>query len=189
MGTPNNMTEATVDILLVEDDDVFARVMSRALKQRELTVAIAHDAETAFSLIAQTEFVYAILDLNLGGHTSLRLIPILKENNPGIKILILTGYASIATAVEAIKLGADNYLAKPANADEIMTALIGEQFSLEGDELSLASLEPMSVRRLEWEHIQKVLMENHGNISETARQLKMHRRTLQRKLQKRPVAK
>jgi two-component system response regulator RegA len=183
------MTNETIDILLVEDDEVFAHVMNRALKQREFTVATAHDAETATTLIAQTEFVYAILDLNLGGHTSLGLIPILKANNPTIKILILTGYASIATAVEAIKLGADNYLAKPADADEIMAALTGEPFGIEGDELALINLEPMSVRRLVWEHIQKVLMENDGNISETARQLKMHRRTLQRKLQKRPVAK
>ncbi len=183
------MSEETTNILLVEDDDVFARVMSRALGQRGFTVALAHDAPTATALIAIDHYAYAILDLNLAGHTSLGLIPNLKQRNPSIKILILTGYASIATAVEAIKLGADNYLAKPADADEILTALTGEPSSEKDDAMSLASLEPMSVRRLEWEHIQKVLMENHGNISETARQLKMHRRTLQRKLQKRPVAK
>jgi two-component system response regulator RegA len=106
-----------------------------------------------------------------------------------MRILILTGYASIATAVEAIKLGADNYLAKPADTDEILAALLRH----EDHDVALgpkqASLEPMSVRRLEWEHIQKVLGDNQGNISATARQLKMHRRTLQRKLQKRPVAK
>ena len=103
-----------------------------------------------------------------------------------MRILVLTGYASIATAVEAIKLGADNYLAKPADADEILTALLGENSPAQEDSSNIG--EPMSVRRLEWEHIQKVLKENDGNISETARQLKMHRRTLQRKLQKRPVA-
>jgi two-component system response regulator RegA len=110
------MPNETPNILLVEDDDVFARVMSRALGQRGFTVAIAHDAATASSLITDDIFAYAILDLNLGGHTSLGLIAKLKQSNPSIKILILTGYASIATAVEAIKLGADNYLAKPADA-------------------------------------------------------------------------
>jgi two-component system response regulator RegA len=98
---------------------------------------------------------------------------------------MLTGYASIATAVEAIKLGADNYLAKPADIDEILAALNDDT---DHDEHDPEFQEPMSVRRLEWEHIQKVLLENDGNISETARQLKMHRRTLQRKLQKKPVA-
>jgi two-component system response regulator RegA len=102
---------------------------------------------------------------------------------------MLTGYASIATAVEAIKLGADNYLAKPADTADILAALLAEGAS-EANSAPAAdpALEPMSVRRLEWEHIQKVLAEHDGNISETARQLKMHRRTLQRKLQKRPVA-
>ncbi len=183
------MSEMTNKLLLVEDDEVFARVMTRALKMRGYDIAVANDADTASAQIAQGPFAYAILDLNLGGHTSLKLIPLLKQHNERIKILILTGYASIATAVEAIKLGADNYLAKPADADEILSALLGEHSDSKAEETAQTSLEPMSVRRLEWEHIQKVLMENDGNISETARQLKMHRRTLQRKLQKRPVSK
>ena len=183
------MNNLGAKILVVEDDDVFARVMNRALSQRGFDVAIAHDAQAASALIVEHNFIYAILDLNLGGHTSLGLIPKLKQSNPEIKILILTGYASIATAVEAIKLGADNYLAKQADADEILASLTAEPQRKETEDTSPANMEPMSVRRLEWEHIQKVLMENHGNISETARQLKMHRRTLQRKLQKRPVAK
>jgi two-component system response regulator RegA len=110
----------------------------------------------------------------------------LKATNSPIRILILTGYASIATAVEAIKLGADNYLAKPADTDEIVAALVEK--SAGQAQNTDANMEPMSVRRLEWEHIQKLPMENDGNISATARHLKMHRRTLQRKLQKRPVA-
>jgi len=175
-------------LLLVEDDDVFATVMSRALEHREYTVARASSADAAMVLIESGEFDYAILDLNLGGHTSLNLIPPLRKQNADIRILILTGYASISTAVEAIKLGADNYLAKPADTEEILTALLTSDD--EGQEMAVdaINLEPMSVRRLEWEHIQKVLQENKGNISATARQLKMHRRTLQRKLQKRPVA-
>jgi two-component system, response regulator RegA len=178
-----------VRILLVEDDEVFARVVSRALTQREYEVCHAGDSSTATQLIASNSFNYAILDLNLGGETSLDLISPLKINNPDMRILILTGYASIATAVEAIKRGADNYLAKPADITEILAALLTGDPQQANKLASQSSLEPMSVRRLEWEHIQKVLQENDGNISATARQLKMHRRTLQRKLQKRPVAK
>ena len=175
-------------LLLVEDDEVFARVISRALKHRNFSVSHAKTSDEAFQLINDSNFAFGILDLNLGGETSLNLIPILKKQLPGIRILILTGYASIATAVEAIKLGADNYLAKPADADEILSAMLAsDEVTMEPNEST--RLEPMSVRRLEWEHIQRVLMENNGNISATARQLKMHRRTLQRKLQKRPVAK
>lgn len=172
-------------MLLVEDDETFGRVISRAMQQRGYEVQHADSASSAHHLLTQGMFDLAVLDLNLGGHSSLPLIPILKEANPVMRILVLTGYASIATAVDAIKLGADNYLAKPADADEILAALLGDPLSRQEDE---QIQEPMSVRRLEWEHIQKVLKENEGNISETARQLKMHRRTLQRKLQKRPVA-
>lgn len=173
-------------LLLVEDDPVFASVIGRALGQRGYNVSHAETLTGAFDLVESQSFLYAILDLNLGGQTSLELIPSLTEKNPQIRILILTGYASIATAVEAIKLGATNYLAKPADTEEILAALLEDSSKAATIE---AAQEPMSVRRLEWEHIQKVLKENDGNISETARQLKMHRRTLQRKLQKKPVAK
>jgi len=173
-------------LLLVEDDPVFASVVCRALAQRGYTVSHAESLAAAHELISGQSFHYAILDLNLGGHTSLELIPLLTEKNSGIRTLILTGYASIATAVEAIKLGATNYLAKPADTEEILAALLEQSTKTSSIE---SAQEPMSVRRLEWEHIQKVLKENDGNISETARQLKMHRRTLQRKLQKKPVAK
>jgi len=174
------------NLLLVEDDAVFANVITRALSNRGFDVRYADSTASAKSLMHNTHFQFAILDLNLGRETSLELIRPLTENNEGIRVLILTGYASIATAVEAIKLGATNYLAKPADIDEILAALMESNRDTETLE---ASQEPMSVRRLEWEHIQKVLNENNGNISATARQLKMHRRTLQRKLQKRPVAK
>lgn len=184
------MQNDEIQILLVEDDETFARVMIKALENREYQVAHAASLDSAEELASKGRFAYAILDLNLGGETSLSLIPRLKQSNADIRILILTGYASIATAVEAIKLGADNYLAKPADTDEILSALLlGEAEESSPTESESPSLEPMSVRRLEWEHIQKVLLENEGNISATARQLKMHRRTLQRKLQKRPVAK
>lgn len=183
------MNEKQKTILLVEDDDVFSRVISRALTHRGYEVFRAADADSALVINEEQTLDYAILDLNLGGHTSLNLIPALKQANTPIRILVLTGYASIATAVEAIKLGADNYLAKPADTDEIVSTLMDKTADALPHHISDAAMEPMSVRRLEWEHIQKILMENDGNISATARQLKMHRRTLQRKLQKRPVAK
>ena len=176
-------------ILLVEDDEVFSEVMTRALLHRNYEVSHAANEGEALLLIKSTQFDYAILDLNLGSHTSLGLIAPLKHSSPSSRILILTGYASIATAVEAIKLGADNYLAKPADANEILGSLLGTNQSNRVAGSDPTQLEPMSIRRLEWEHIQKVLNEHDGNISETARQLKMHRRTLQRKLQKRPVVK
>lgn len=193
-------------LLLVEDDEVFSHVISRSLRQRGYEVTTANSVDTARKFFhpeviptAQEaigkNLDYAILDLNLDGEPSLPLIPELRACFPAIEILMLTGYASIATAVEAIKLGANNYLAKPADVDEILSALLAtvdSELDAPDNALSIEQefkIEPMSVRRLEWEHIQKVLQENNGNISATARKLKMHRRTLQRKLQKRPVAK
>lgn len=172
-------------ILIIEDDEVFASVSSRALARRGYEVALATDISSARDMISSHPVEFAIVDLNLAGHSALELIPVLRARNPTARILMLTGYASIATAVEAIKLGADNYLAKPADIDEILAALDDDAVQDDGE---AEFQEPMSVRRLEWEHIQKVLLENQGNISETARQLKMHRRTLQRKLQKKPVS-
>ena len=173
-------------ILVVEDDEMFARVICRAMQQRGFLTEHAANVDSALEKIEAEHFDLAVLDLNLGGHSSLPLIGPLKQAFPDIRILVLTGYASIATAVDAIKLGADNYLAKPADADEILAALLSGTSG--GNEENTDIQEPMSVRRLEWEHIQKILKENDGNISQTARQLKMHRRTLQRKLQKRPVS-
>ena len=183
------MNKQDKNILLVEDDQVFAGVITRALSKRGFESRHASSIEETQDVIRDEIFNFAILDLNLGGETSLRLIPILKKNFSQIRILILTGYASIATAVEAIKLGADNYLAKPADTDEILTAMFADFNSKAHGLDDKVKLETMSVRRLEWEHIQRVLMENNGNVSATARQLNMHRRTLQRKLQKKPVLK
>ena len=117
------------------------------------------------------------------GDSGLVLLPKLLELDPEMRVVILTGYSSIATAVEAIKRGACNYLCKPADADDVLAALSAEHADLD----SLVPENPMSVDRLQWEHIQRVLTEHAGNISATARALGMHRRTLQRKLQKRPV--
>ena len=170
-------------LLLVDDDTVFCQVLATALTKRGFDVSIAHDAGQGVSVADARQPEYAVIDLNLPGSTGLTLVKHLCSQEQKPRVVVLTGYASIATAVEAIKLGAVHYLAKPADADEIVAALHSEQ----GDSDTAISEQPMSVRRLEWEHIQKVLAESDGNISEAARRLNMHRRTLQRKLQKRPV--
>jgi two-component system response regulator RegA len=167
-------------MLLVDDDETFCEVMARAMRRRGFDVRMAHDAEKAMQLAETDAPEYAVLDLKLPGDSGLLLLKKLLEIDANTRIVVLTGYASISTAVEAIKLGAVHYLAKPVDADEVVAA-----FNLtEGNaEVSPAS-SPLSVDRLEWEHIQRVLAEHDGNISATARALNMHRRTLQRKLAK-----
>lgn len=172
-----------MNFLLIDDDEVFASVLRRALSRRGYCAHWAADGEAALAALKETAPSHIVLDLNLGGESGLRLLPHLREQAPQAVILVLTGYASIATTVDAIKLGATQYLAKPADVDSILKALSATDVVIE-DEVSAG---PMSVDRLEWEHIQRVLAENDGNISATARALKMHRRTLQRKLAKRPV--
>jgi two-component system, response regulator RegA len=124
-----------------------------------------------------------VIDLRIGYESGLELVKALIALDDNTQIVMLTGFASIATAVEAIKLGAVHYLTKPANADEIVHALNKN----DGDSAVSISENPLSVKRLEWEHLQKVLMQHEGNISAAARALNMHRRTLQRKLEKKPV--
>lgn len=170
-------------LLVIDDDPVFNRVLARALAQRGFTVFSAHGAEDALQLARRHEPEFVVLDLNLAGESGLRLIKPLLLANPDARILVLTGYASITTAVDAVKLGATQYLAKPADVDTIVRALMADEVVID----DTAPGEPMSIDRLEWEHLQRVLAEHHGNISATARALKMHRRTLQRKLAKRPV--
>ncbi|MFP5383800.1 MAG: response regulator transcription factor [Gammaproteobacteria bacterium] len=178
-------TEQPAHLLVVDDDETFNRVLCRSLGQRGYVVYGARNPEAALALAKEHEPEYVVLDLNIGGESGLRLIRPLLEVNPGTRILVLTGYASIATAVEAVKLGAVQYLAKPADVTAILHALNAGESPAEPGPLPE---EPMSVSRLEWEHIQRVLTEHGGNISAAARALRMHRRTLQRKLAKRPVA-
>ncbi|MDD5365114.1 MAG: response regulator transcription factor [Gallionellaceae bacterium] len=170
-------------ILLVDDDEVFVSTLAQALRRRGHEVETASEPVAALALARQRPPDAAVLDLKLAETSGLGLVEPLRTLRADMHILLLTGYASIATAVEAIKLGATHYLPKPADADEILSALGRE----EGDAEIAPPDEPMSVERLEWEHIQKVLAEHDGNISATARALKMHRRTLQRKLMKKPV--
>lgn len=178
----NNSPERA-SLLLVDDDATFCEVMARALEKRGFTVTIAHDVVAACSLAVSNPPEYAVIDLKMSGPSGLVLVQRLKALDAETRIVMLTGYASIATAVEAIKLGATHYLAKPADADEVVGALLRR----EGNPDLPVNDNPASVERLQWEHIQRVLKENDHNISATARALKMHRRTLQRKLGKRPA--
>ncbi|MFT5084997.1 MAG: two-component system response regulator RegA [Lentisphaeria bacterium] len=172
-------------ILIVEDDLALGSVMQAALNKRGFTATWLQTIGAAKASLKDITFDLAILDLKLAGETTLQLLPLLLAQNGEIKILILTGYASIATAVEATKRGATNYLPKPATIAEILAALDETHAPLGGTEPHAQTM--MSPKRLEWEHIQRVLLRNDGNISLTARDLNMHRRTLQRKLQKKPV--
>lgn len=169
-------------LLVVDDDPAFNRVLVRALTQRGFDCYGATDSEGALELAGDHAPEFIVLDLNIGGESGLKLIRPLLEASPGARILVLTGYASIATAVDAVKLGATQYLAKPADVEAIIKALRAEEVVLD----DRAPDAPMSVDRLEWEHIQRVLSEHEGNISATARALQMHRRTLQRKLARPP---
>ncbi|MGN6327523.1 response regulator transcription factor [Rhodanobacter caeni] len=174
-------------LLLVDDDATFVRVLARALGSRGFEVITATSFDEARALARRHHPRYCVLDLKLGEDNGLRLIPELHTLVPDIRVLLLTGYASIATAVEAIKRGAHDYLAKPVDADAVVRALLDGDAESDDSELPDAPEQPLALRRLEWEHIQRVLTECDGNISETARRLGMHRRTLQRKLSKHPV--
>jgi two-component system response regulator RegA len=176
---------ASERVLLIDDDEVFVRVLARALSARAFTVATAGHRAAALAAARESRADYAVLDLKLGEENGLALIPELLELQPDLRILLLTGYASIATAVEAIKRGAWDYLAKPVDADQVVQALRGSGHAAEDSTASVFAAPPL--KRLEWEHIQRVLAESEGNISEAARRLGLHRRTLQRKLSKRPV--
>jgi len=171
-------------LLLVDDDAVFAAVLARALAARGFTVTNASDGAGALAIAREQAPPYAVLDLKLGAENGLALIPELLAARPGLRILLLTGYASIATAVEAIKRGAHDYLAKPVDADQVVQALLGDG-NREAGQAPPEHAPPL--KRLEWEHIQRVMAESDGNVSEAARRLGLHRRTLQRKLSKRPV--
>jgi two-component system, response regulator RegA len=157
--------------------------LEQALSKRGFEVHAATDVVSGIKVAEAVEPEYAVIDLRIGQESGLALVKRLHELDANTRIVMLTGFASIATAVEAIKLGAVHYLAKPADTEEIMAALHKDQ----GDEMVEIKEKPLSVRRLEWEHLQKIIVEHGGNISAAARALGMHRRTLQRKLEKRPV--
>jgi two-component system, response regulator RegA len=170
--------------LVVDDDESLTAVLSRALRRRGFSTTAVQTAVAAIGACQEQIFDKAVVDLKLATSSGLQLIPQLLAIQPALQIVMLTGYSSIATAVEAIKLGAHNYLCKPADVDDILAAFSPKTGT---ERIATEDLSPPSVDRLEWEHIQRVLQEHDGNISATARALGMHRRTLQRKLNKRPV--
>jgi two-component system, response regulator RegA len=172
------------ELLVVEDDDAFARTLQRSFERRGYTVLRASDLESARALLQEHAPTNAVVDLKLaGGASGLACVQALHGHDPEMVIVVLTGYASIATAVEAVKLGARHYLAKPANTDDIEAAFARAQ----GDaEVGLTERQT-NIKTLEWERIHETLAETGFNISETARRLGMHRRTLARKLEKQRV--
>jgi two-component system response regulator RegA len=168
--------------LVVDDDADLRAVLSSALLRRGYRVSGVADTAAGLALAAQDVPDDVVLDLRLGDASGLELIAPLKALNPAVRIVILTGFASIATAVQAIKLGAVHYLTKPADADEIVAAFARHS----GDASVEVASRPTPLEHLEWEHIQNTLLACDGNISVAAKRLGLHRRTLQRKLQKRP---
>lgn len=176
-------------VLIIDDDVAFASVLVRALQRRGQPCRHAADSKTALE-IAQQPLSGIVLDLKLGADNGLALIEPLRALQPDAPILLLTGYASIATAVEAIKRGASDYRPKPVSAEEVLRALFGtdEPSAEREDDLPEPAEVPMHPRRLEWEHLQRVLAEHEGNVSSAARALGLHRRSLQRKLAKKPMA-
>ncbi|TBR41409.1 response regulator transcription factor [Marinomonas agarivorans] len=170
-------------LLIIDDDDVLMSTLKRAMERRGLMVTTASNTEQACNCLQEQKFDYATLDLKLDKESGLNTLTKLLTIQPDLNVVVLTGYASIATTVEAIKRGAQDYLCKPAAGDDIYAALTGHK----AEDVDIEE-KPLSVDRMEWEHIQRIMAENNGNISATARALGMHRRTLQRKLQKHPVS-
>ncbi|MGX1103364.1 MULTISPECIES: response regulator transcription factor [Bradyrhizobium] len=171
-------------LLIVEDDAGFARTLKRSFERRGYDVAVSASLDEVRQLLEQQSPGYAVVDLKLaGGASGLACVEALHAHDPEMLIVVLTGFASIATAVEAIKLGACHYLAKPSNTDDIEAAFLKAQ----GNAAIEVGARPTSIKTLEWERIHQTLIETDFNISEAARRLGMHRRTLARKLEKQRV--
>lgn len=171
-------------LLIVEDDAVFARTLARSFERRGYRVEMIADLEGLAQVVASFRPAFAVVDLRLGGASGLACVEQLHAADPEMRIVVLTGFASIATAVEAIKLGATNYLTKPSHTDEIEAAFARP----DGDAQVGVSATPTSIKTVEWEHIHQTLAASDFNVSEAARRLGMHRRTLARKLEKRHLS-
>jgi len=169
-------------VLVVDDDETFRTRLGRALGERGFVVTLAATVDEALGVVAEAP-EYAVVDLRMPGRSGLELLKALREKDPNTRVVMLTGYGSIPTAIEATKLGATGYLTKPADADDVVKALTGEQAT------HAQATETPTLARAEWEYIHRVLKDCGDNISEAARRLGIHRRSLQRKLQKYPPAK
>ena len=180
-GAPE--TQHAPSILLVDDDVTLRERLARALRERGFDVRTAGSADEAMEQVRADSPELAVIDLRMPGRSGLDLLRDMRDHDPATRVLVLTGYGSIATAVEATKLGAVGYLPKPVDADELLAA-----FARDGGFVPPDRFQTPSLARAEWEHIQRVLVDCGGNISEAARRLGIHRRSLQRKLQKYPPA-
>ncbi len=180
MTTEEQNQETLPSILLVDDDEVLRERLATAIRDRGYEVRTAGSPEEALREAAKDSPEMAVVDLKMPGGSGIEVLRELRRQDPNTRVLMLTGYGSIATAVEAVREGAVGYLPKPADADEILAALHGTNTAKE------KGIETPSLARAEWEHIQRVLTDCAGNVSEAARRLRIHRRSLQRKLHKYP---
>ncbi|MCF7698629.1 ActR/PrrA/RegA family redox response regulator transcription factor [Loktanella sp. M215] len=167
-------------LLLVDDDEAFVKRLAKAMEKRGFDVETAESVAAGRAIATARPPAYAVVDLRLEDGNGLDVVELLRERRPDARIVVLTGYGAIATAVAAVKIGATDYLAKPADATDVTNALLARK-----DELPPPPDNPMSADRVRWEHIQRVYELCERNVSETARRLNMHRRTLQRILAKR----
>lgn len=167
-------------LLLLDDDEPFLRRLGRAMEKRGFAPEMAGSVAAGRAIATARPPAYAVIDLRLEDGNGLDVVEVLREKRPDARIIVLTGYGAIATAVAAVKIGATDYLSKPADANDVMGALLARS-----DELPPPPDNPMSADRVRWEHIQRVYELCDRNVSETARRLNMHRRTLQRILAKR----
>lgn len=175
------MNDSLPRLLIIDDDDSYRSVLARSLSRKGFLVETASAPESGLVACEEFDPEYVVLDLNLAGLSGLNVIQPMLALSPNARILVLTGYASIQTTVSAMKLGACHYLPKPASVADIVNALIND----ESDQVEAFEDNALTVRHLEWEYIQRKLAQHGGNIAATARALRMHRRTLQRKLSKR----
>ena len=174
-------------VLIVEDDEDLSITMKRSFERHDYAVKCAKSLKEVEEIVKKSDFTNAVVDLKINGESGLEVIKFLNNFDKKIKIIMLTGYASITTTIMAIKSGACYYLAKPANVEMIIDAFDKENFDSQNAEIKISKKET-SLKNLEWEHIHKSLVENNFNISKTAKILNMHRRTLSRKLQKRGIS-
>jgi two-component system, response regulator RegA len=181
VNATNELTgRADRSLLIVEDDKPFLERLSRAMETRGFAVTSCESVADGLAQIGKAAPAFAVVDLRLGDGNGLDVVSALKRKRPDARAIVLTGYGNIATAVTAVKMGAVDYLSKPADADDVMAALLAS-----GTEKSEPPSNPMSADRVRWEHIQRIYEMCNRNVSETARRLNMHRRTLQRILAKR----
>lgn len=181
MTATADLTEiADRSLLIVEDDKAFLDRLARAMETRGFAVSTCDNVSDSLQHIGQTPPAFAVVDLRLGDGNGLDVVSALKRQRPDARAIVLTGYGNIATAVTAVKMGAVDYLSKPADADDVVAALLASS-----NDKSQLPQNPMSADRVRWEHIQRIYEMCNRNVSETARRLNMHRRTLQRILAKR----